>query len=312
MSHAPQTNRETWHPSVVERVDNVCDRFEQAWQSAASTAHRPRIEDYLGDTPEPERSALLHELLALEIEYRRQAGEHPSREEYQTRFPSIDVAQLTGVFATQGVAGANAAPAACRPTGTRFGRSGAAARHACHPPPLPALPESRSNSVMTGPTMCSVRRAAAPSACARRGKRPPPAACGRWASFSSWSGSGVGAFGAVWRARDTELDRIVAPEDPACQPVDFRDRPGTLSPRGAGGSPAAPSGDRDGPRGADAGGLAGHCLGFRRRRAAPRPAGSAAVDLPRGGQPGGGRGRGAGLCPCHGAWSTATSSRPTS
>jgi hypothetical protein len=39
----------------------VCDRFELAWQAS----QRPRIEDYLDDTPEPERSILLRELVAL-------------------------------------------------------------------------------------------------------------------------------------------------------------------------------------------------------------------------------------------------------
>jgi hypothetical protein len=45
--------------SQAQRVDRVCDRFEGAWQAG----QRPRIEDYLGEVPEPERSRLIRELL---------------------------------------------------------------------------------------------------------------------------------------------------------------------------------------------------------------------------------------------------------
>jgi serine/threonine-protein kinase len=65
---------------MARRVDRACDRFEAAWR------HRPRIEDYLADCPEPERSALLRELIDLEIELRRAQGEIPRVGEYAERF----------------------------------------------------------------------------------------------------------------------------------------------------------------------------------------------------------------------------------
>ena len=46
-----------------------------------------RIEDCLGETSEPERSALLGELLVLELAYRRRRGDRPTSEEYRRRFP---------------------------------------------------------------------------------------------------------------------------------------------------------------------------------------------------------------------------------
>jgi serine/threonine protein kinase len=61
----------------------VCDRFEAAWR----TAQEPRIEDYLGEAPAADLSTLLHELLALELELRRDRGENPTPEEYHARFP---------------------------------------------------------------------------------------------------------------------------------------------------------------------------------------------------------------------------------
>ena len=42
-----------------------------------------RIDDFLGDTPEPARSALLRELVMLEAYYRRARGEGCQPQEYQ-------------------------------------------------------------------------------------------------------------------------------------------------------------------------------------------------------------------------------------
>jgi serine/threonine protein kinase/formylglycine-generating enzyme required for sulfatase activity len=69
--------------SLLLRVDEVCNRFETAWKAD----QRPQIEDYLAATPEPERTALLRELLALDLAYRRQVDEKPTPEPYLRRFP---------------------------------------------------------------------------------------------------------------------------------------------------------------------------------------------------------------------------------
>jgi eukaryotic-like serine/threonine-protein kinase len=69
--------------SQLFRVDEVCVRFEAAWKAGGW----PRIEDYWRNTPEPEQSSLLKELVTLELVYRQQRGEHPSKEEYLRRFP---------------------------------------------------------------------------------------------------------------------------------------------------------------------------------------------------------------------------------
>jgi probable HAF family extracellular repeat protein len=78
--------------SLKLRIDQVCDRFELAWQAGP----RPRIDDYLSDTPEPERSLLLRELIALDIDYRRQAGEQPQPEDYRVWLPSLDLTDFAG------------------------------------------------------------------------------------------------------------------------------------------------------------------------------------------------------------------------
>ena len=64
-------------------VEEVCTRFEAAWQSG----QRPRIEDYLGAAAGPLRNAMLRELLRLEIAYLLSSGEKPNTQNYLPRFP---------------------------------------------------------------------------------------------------------------------------------------------------------------------------------------------------------------------------------
>jgi serine/threonine protein kinase/formylglycine-generating enzyme required for sulfatase activity len=68
----------------------MCDRFEAAWKAG----ERPHIEDYLAAVPEPERVALLHDLILLEVDYRRLAGDVPRPEEFLARFPALDRAWI--------------------------------------------------------------------------------------------------------------------------------------------------------------------------------------------------------------------------
>jgi WD40 repeat protein/tRNA A-37 threonylcarbamoyl transferase component Bud32 len=75
-------------------IDHVLTSFERAWREE----QRPRLEDYLPEGPPDLRRALLRELIALEIEYRRQAGEHPSPPDYADRFPDLDDAWLAGLL----------------------------------------------------------------------------------------------------------------------------------------------------------------------------------------------------------------------
>ena len=84
--------------AVARHVDQVCDRFEAAWKAAGCTEQRPRIEDYLVDAPELERSALLRELIVLEVERRCLAGQGLRPEEYLARFPILESHWLAGVL----------------------------------------------------------------------------------------------------------------------------------------------------------------------------------------------------------------------
>jgi serine/threonine protein kinase/WD40 repeat protein len=87
--------------SHMRRIDAVCLCFEKAWKASLEGGNRPRIEDFLGNTPESERAILRRELIALDIDYRRRAGEQPQAEEYQARFSSLDLAQVGAYLDTQ-------------------------------------------------------------------------------------------------------------------------------------------------------------------------------------------------------------------
>jgi WD40 repeat protein/serine/threonine protein kinase/Flp pilus assembly protein TadD len=78
--------------SVLERIDQLCDRYEDA----RLVGQRPRIDDYLREVPEAERSELLRELLRLERDYllgdqrrRWQQGERVLVQAYLEEVPSL-------------------------------------------------------------------------------------------------------------------------------------------------------------------------------------------------------------------------------
>src|SRR5262245_18019047 len=74
--------------SFLSSVYQAVDRFDAAWQEALrGNGTPPRIEDFLTDASEPQRSALLRELLVVELECRSSKGQRPTQDEYLQRFP---------------------------------------------------------------------------------------------------------------------------------------------------------------------------------------------------------------------------------
>ncbi len=65
------------------RVEDLCTDFEEQYRAGQS----PRIEDILVQIEDPTRRHLLRELLLLEVELRRRAGENPRADDYRPRFP---------------------------------------------------------------------------------------------------------------------------------------------------------------------------------------------------------------------------------
>jgi hypothetical protein len=73
-------------PGRFVRIDAACDRFESAWRGGG----RPRVEPYIEHAQGSERPSLLRELLAIDLELRRERGESPTPDEYRARFPGFE------------------------------------------------------------------------------------------------------------------------------------------------------------------------------------------------------------------------------
>jgi tRNA A-37 threonylcarbamoyl transferase component Bud32 len=84
--------------SVQLRIEEVCTRFEAAWQAVGPYDTCPRIEAYLGGAAGLERGPLLGELLRLDLHYRSARGEHPGPAQYEASFPG-DSAAVARAFA---------------------------------------------------------------------------------------------------------------------------------------------------------------------------------------------------------------------
>ena len=91
--------------TLAEHINRACDRFEAAWRAG----RRPRIEDCLVGVTVPERALLVRELLAVELHWRRQAGERPEAEEYLGRLPD-DAEAVHAAFGRAETLGLDASP----------------------------------------------------------------------------------------------------------------------------------------------------------------------------------------------------------
>src|SRR5262249_5928360 len=109
--------------TVVQRLEALCDRFEDAWR----TGQRPVLDDYLRQLPDVDQAILLEELLHLELFSRRRAGESPHADDYLPRWPAhVHVVQSLfdlgeTIVSTNPQPPSAAAPVAA-PAPTRFGR----------------------------------------------------------------------------------------------------------------------------------------------------------------------------------------------
>ncbi|MFO0880876.1 MAG: WD40 repeat domain-containing serine/threonine-protein kinase [Gemmataceae bacterium] len=75
-------------PEGSEELDRARNQFEAAWKRVP-TAPPPRLEDHLPALGHPLRAAFFRQMLAVELRYRRGAGQATPPEEYQERFPDL-------------------------------------------------------------------------------------------------------------------------------------------------------------------------------------------------------------------------------
>ncbi len=114
--------------SILEEVDRICLAFERAWQHQTRPSVRQHLDRGNGET----RSALLHELLLLDIDYRTRNGDRPELADYIAEFPqeaSVIRSALTEIRSDtidgrdeQAVVSTNHLPPREQPMPARLGR----------------------------------------------------------------------------------------------------------------------------------------------------------------------------------------------
>jgi serine/threonine protein kinase len=199
-------DQDTLPVDQAQRADEACDRYEAAWKAAGASGPPPSLEEFLHNLSDADQPIVLLELIHLDVHYRRMRGEIPPIAGYGKRFPFLDVAALERAFPVHAVVAAQTT------TGTPGGRLETPTADStpltqrfrcphCHNPIH--LADDHSDEVLCPACGSSFRVREAKQTVSTAPMRP-------LGKFQLLERIGVGGFGAVWRARDTTLDRIVA------------------------------------------------------------------------------------------------------
>jgi WD40 repeat protein/serine/threonine protein kinase len=179
--------------SLSRRFALLCELFTSSLAAGLS----PRIEDYLRLVPKNDQALLLMRLVQREVAFRREQGEAPSRAAYEDRYPGLDWHLLD-------------------PEAETLVWSDLIAQQVADlslsPPPAPRCPHCR-QSVPYPEAGSNAMDCPVCGGSFRIETLEQPSTVEnvrRLEHFELIDRVGQGSFGTVWKARDTELDRLVA------------------------------------------------------------------------------------------------------
>src|SRR5262249_32131995 len=198
MSQLPSRDQPIGETPSAGDVERVCQRFTDAWESG----QRPRVEDYLSEFSAATRAEVLQRLIHIDVSFRRRQGEDPNQEEYEKLFAGSRPDGQSSAVATEGAVASSADAQHTGPWGPKNGPV-APPLHCpnCHNP-LHVEPQHGEVVLCSGRGgSARIEPMSAPTTLAQL------RVLGR---FQLINNVGRGTFGTVWRARDTQLDRIVA------------------------------------------------------------------------------------------------------
>jgi serine/threonine protein kinase/WD40 repeat protein len=189
----PQNDEGGPQESLAGQIDAVCDKFEAAWRAG----EQPRIEDYVSGWQKPQRSPLLRELLLLEREFRQDEDSPPGIDEWKERFPD-DVALIDSIIGDTATGSRTSDP-----PGAHAARGLHIRCPHCHQP-IELVDDDPAGEITC--SSCGSNFNIVDSDATFSSSSVPQ----KISQFEIIEKLGMGAFGTVWKARDPELDRIVA------------------------------------------------------------------------------------------------------